>query len=272
MTFLVLADEWDQTAARVASQLATRHGRAAVRSLSPRQLATEVSWSHRVEQGANTTTLRLADGVSLEDGDLWVVLNRLRFVDPPQFAAASAADRDYAGAELSALLASWLGGLRCAVVDRPRPPHLGSGWRSTIGWQVLAGAAGLPTRRLRYTTNGRRFAAPGLFPAEPPTATNGTAPGCLAEPVDDGYASVLVVGDVVVGSLSGTSPAACLRLARSSDTSILELRFTRSARTAQWEFADAVPLPAITVNEQVGLVVRWLETAAAAERGGGQCR
>ena len=262
MTFLVLADEWDQTAARVASELATRHGRAAVRSLSPRQLAA-VSWSHRVEQRANTTTLRLADGASLADGDLSVVFNRLRFVDPPQFATASPADRDYAGAELSALLTSWLCGLRCPVVDRPQPPHLGSGWRSTIGWQLLAGAAGLPTRRLRYTTNGRRFAVPGLF-----AATNGSSPCCLAELVDDGYASILVVGDVAVGSLPGTSPAACLRLARSSDTSILELRFTKSARTARWEFADAMPLPAITVNEQVGLVVRWLETAAA-QRGGG---
>jgi len=272
MTFLVLADEWDQTAARVASQLATRHGRAAVRSLSPRQLATEVSWSHRVEQHGNTTTLRLADGTSLEDGGLSVVLNRLRFVDPPQFAAASAADREYAGAELSALLTSWLAGLRCAVVDRPRPPHLSGGWRSTIGWQVLAGEAGLPTRRLRYTTNGRRFAVPGLFPLEPPTATNGAAPGCLAEPADDGYARVLVAGDVVSGSPPSVDPAACLRLARSGGTSILELRFTRSASTARWTFADAVTLPTITTNEQVGLVVGWLETAAAAGRDGGQRR
>ena len=107
----------------------------------------------------------------------------------------------------------------------------------------------------------------------PPTdEAAGAVPGCFAEPVEDGYVPLLVVGDTVVGSLPEVSPTACRRLARSNDTSILELRFSKLTRSTRWVFVDAMPLPTITASGQAGLVARWLDAAARvpSSRGDGE--
>lgn len=75
-------------------------------------------------------------------------LVRLAGVDPAELFRVADADRAYAAAEMTALLAHWLESLPARVVNRPSPAFLlGPGW-STEEWLTRAARLGLPVRVL----------------------------------------------------------------------------------------------------------------------------
>lgn len=141
----------------------------------------------------------LRDGSVLDSGGLAGVFNRLRWVPPAPF--ADARDRDYSVSELSALLLGWLAGLACPVVNPPFP----GGWPSPATAPVWAGAlaasVGVPARRVRATTDGRRHPTPGWW------ATEGE---------QGAVRTVLVAGDQVVGAPDEDWEDGCRRLARTA--------------------------------------------------------
>ena len=62
-------------------------------------------WHHEVDhKGHAKTRIRLPNRMELSDESVGCVLNRLRYVTHPGFARAAQRDRDYANAELQALV------------------------------------------------------------------------------------------------------------------------------------------------------------------------
>src|SRR5215210_9151121 len=154
MKFLILAHRWDTHAAAVAAALQRRHPNRASRIVTMEELIFAPSWVHRVEAGGTVTQVTLHDGCTLHSGEIGVVFNRLRHVDMPHFPPA---ERNYATAEMSALLLSWLEGMPCPIVNPAVPLGLGGAMRRPVQWFALAAEAGLPVPRVRLTSNLRRF-------------------------------------------------------------------------------------------------------------------
>jgi len=253
MRFLILAAQGDTGATRVHAALQARHGPDAVVLASGEALALAPLWAHRLKPtGAMDTDLRLADGTRLPSSDIAVVLNRLRFVALPHWAAARPVDRDYATMEMHALLLSWLASLPCPVLNPPSARGLAGAERPLAEWLLLAGEAGLPARAYHGTT---KPAGQGVFlePVAP-------VPPCR----------VLVAGDAVVGNALALLPPdgaeRCRRLAQRSGCPLLECLFAPAASggsTTDWRFCGANLLPDLADTAALSAVVALLEERAA---------
>lgn len=118
-----------------------------------------VRWCLRVQGDGSSCTLD-APGLALQAGAadadgtapggarrarLAGVVNRCGPVSLP----AGAPDADYKSAEWNALLAAWLHGLCCPVINRPRPHNLQAATMGPARWRQAAAAAGLPVWPLR---------------------------------------------------------------------------------------------------------------------------
>src|SRR5262249_31759455 len=104
-------------------------------------------WSHRVDaHGRASTRVALPRLGTLDTSSIGAVLNRIQHLAVPRFRRAPAKDREYAGAELQALVASWLAEHGARVVPSSRRhPCVTPG----LPWQHWASAAavhGLPIR------------------------------------------------------------------------------------------------------------------------------
>lgn len=245
---LVLAHPGDRTAAAVAAWLRRRAGSDRVCIATPEELFLARRWSHALGEAGVRTRIELANGIILGDPPPGAVLDRLRFVRPPQFARGTAEDREYATMELHALLLSWLASLSCPIVNRPSPRGLGGAERGRLEWLRVAQAAGLPVRRTRATTNARDLGLPG-WPWEPaagriravgagqavpttgdgsrPAPPRGRRPATFAEPLGPERRRCLVVGETVLGAPSRDleEPARCL--AATAGCTLLGLTFGR---------------------------------------------
>jgi len=266
MKFLILAHRSDVSAIAVAAALCRRHPSGACRLVTAEELVLAPRWAHHLDANGIGSQVRLHDGTTLDSAETGVVLHRLHSLDLPQFGGA---DRDYAVAEMSALLQSWLEGFPCPVIN----PVTTRGFfvnRSPVGWLALATEAGLPVPRLRLTSNLRRFPADGLPPADGSTLPVGLSLAgrrfaFLAEPPGPNAHSVLFAGEEVCGDLPPGLLPACRTLARLARTPLLRLHFTSGGRHGvEWLFSNAEPLP---VLDAAGLatVVRLLERAASDE-------
>jgi hypothetical protein len=143
VSWVVLCRDDDQDADWLRDGL-RRHGLAPLDLVTASQLAHGAKWEHRVGSAGVRTRIVLADGTVLDSAGLRGVVNRVHWLGAEGYLGASAADRDYATAELGALGLSWLAGLGDRVVNRPSPIGLAGAYRSIGQWRWLARMAGLP--------------------------------------------------------------------------------------------------------------------------------
>jgi len=254
---LILADPHDATAQRVAALARERHSAADVRTLASLDLVRAPHWSHRIGVRGAATELRLADGTTLDGGDVNGVFNRMSPVPAWAFGRFDAADREYAQSELHALLVSWLAGLRCPVVNPASPHALCGSSLSTVRWRVAAHRAGLATLAMRFTTSQRRFPAAGMVKVNEWGGTSGYAgllpfvragAGSFVGAPGTRAANVLIVGaalwsdGLAAEECEGLSDA-CRRLARDVGLSLLRIHFVSSEDERGWLFCGANALP-----------------------------
>src|SRR5262249_55293541 len=110
--------------------------------------------------GTVRTELRLPSGLAIASGAVSCLLNRLQYLPSPRFSTAAPRDRDYALAELQALVASWLRGLGGRVVNPAGARGQAGGPVSGRAWLALAAAGGLPIARSVAATSGRMIGCP----------------------------------------------------------------------------------------------------------------
>ena len=242
---VVLAHGHDHGASAVARAIAARRGEDAVLRLSPADL-TRAGWTHTIGAGGEVGGAVLtASGHRLAAGGVACVLDRLTAVLPPAFARAEARERDYAAAEMQALVLSWLTGLGCPVIRSPGAVGL-----SRRQWLARAIRAGIPVEREVAATSAR------LVPGEP------VAPSAAGRPVEvrdhpgGPLRSVLVAGDRLHGDVDRALAGPCLALAADTGCGLLSLMF--AAR-----LVDVDPFPPLADEASVGA------TAALLERLGG---
>jgi hypothetical protein len=270
--FALIAHPGDQVAAAVATALARRVDRREILALSAEELMLSARWRHALTDEDVSTHIRLASGRQLDTASLDAVLNRIRYVQPPLFRRPT--DRSYAVMELFALLLSWLASLRCPVVNAASPRGLAGAERSQPEWLRLAAAAGLRTRRLRLTSNGRRFARDG-FSAHPSTAIplelglalhpavpTGRRPAVYAEPIQSAR-RIAVVGERVFGAPSAEWEPHCVGLARLADCALLEVRAARgSGPGSSWLVTGASAFPEELSEEEAAALADLLVASA----------
>jgi hypothetical protein len=264
---LVLAHPHDVGAAAVARAIAARWGEDSVWGVSPAELGRARRWTHTVSaDGAVGGELILASGRRVVAAGVGCVFNRIRSLVPPAFARAPERERDYAAAELQALLISWVAGLGRPVVDAaggvgPVAAH------SRRRWLTRAVAAGIPVARDLAATSTR------LVPREPgatPVVVGPwpDAPAAIGQPVEvreepaGDLWPVLVAGDRVHGPLDERLSAACVELARDSGCALLQLTFGTVAGTPR--LVDADPFPPLLDDVSVSAAADLLERLSGA--------
>jgi hypothetical protein len=244
---LVLAHAADAGAAAVAAQLQRTLGDDVVRVVRPEALGV-ARWSHRVDaRGRASTRVRIPAMPVLESAAIGAVLNRIRFIPLPRFCCSTRKDQDYAGAEMQALVASWLAQYgELAIHDVRRHPWVTPTVQAQA-WATAAAACGLPVAPTRVATSARlqRSVAPGV-----PTRDGDAAADTSCQPLDDNEHSgtddvfdetVLVAGDEAEGTLAGRFGRPCLAAARRLGYALLEFRFVRTAGCMTLSGVDALP-------------------------------
>jgi hypothetical protein len=223
--WLIACQDGDQEAAWIGERLRGL-GLVPLELVTASELVYEARWEHRVGAHGVTTTLTLADGRRLDCSDVDGVLNRLLWLGTDDHLGASDVDRDYATAELQALVLSWLAGFGPRALNPPVPPSLGAPWCSSCEWRARALAAGARIRP--YTSDDESEAV--------------------------GDARLIVIGGVAVGGpvphrdgaeaggeaspLGGIDPAA---LALATGLDVFEAGFT-TAGDGGWELVDVNPM------------------------------
>jgi len=210
------------------------------------------------------TELTLADGRLFHSDTLELVFQRIQRLELPQFALSTSDDREYAVAEMHALLLSWFEGLSCPVVNKAGPRGLCGAERSRLEWLKLAASAGLRTRGVELVSDVRRFNCAELRPHVAINDTGphdplpimhpqilGRSPAQFLEPVDGPQCRVLVIGQQCFGIPPDTSADACVKLAQLSGNHLLEIHLGRVH--GAWRFCNATPIPEIP-HEAAGFV------------------
>ena len=249
-SIVILAHATDSGAESVAASLVQRLGPQAVRIVRPETLSL-ASWSHRVDSTGRATTRVTPPGTEpIDDSRVAAVLNRIRYLPVPRFHRAPLKDRDYAGVEVQALVASWLAGLgdRVVHVVREHP------WLTPLlplqHWAAPAADYGLPVA-VRAVSSRLRS------PAAPPE------PSTIAAAAD--AATVLVAGDRAGGPLSDTFGPRCLRVARLLGFPLLEFGFIKEHGTTVLARVD--PLPSLLEPWATAMTVDLLESRAGYRSG-----
>lgn len=142
MQLLILAHAQDAGAQAVADLLAPRwDGQLMV--LRPEWLG-ECRWTQRLDaSGQCHTVVRLPGGTVLDSHQIGFVWNRIRTLPLAAFRASPPADRDYAGAELQALVASWLAELGSRAEPLMRRHAVVTPMVHHLHWTVAASRCGL---------------------------------------------------------------------------------------------------------------------------------
>lgn len=234
---VVLAHRHDRTANTVAAAVAGELGHGAVTRLPVEALGL-CTWTHRVDDHGRADTVIVApDGTTVRSSDVACVLARVRHVAAPRFARSSARDRDYATAELEALLASWLFELGVRVVN-PVGPGGRVGPVAWAAWRLLAVRSGL------------------LVDAEPrwcrPTGAQ-----------DDDLRSVVVADQAATASwASARLRASCVALAHAAGLPLLGLTFV-TTDSGNPRLVAVDPMPALGTAAAVTRVRRFLVARVA---------
>ena len=259
---LVIAHATDAGAASVAARLRSGLGAEAVHVVRPEVLSL-ARWSHRVdEHGRASTDMTLPGRPPIYSGDIGAALNRIRYLPVPRFQRSSPKDRDYAGAELQALIASWLAGLGERAIHAVRRHPWLTPSLPAQHWASAAAACGLPVARRSITTS-ERWRLPGES-MHGPLPSAGTS--CYEEHARLRYednerhmtlaGSVLVAGDQIEGTLVRQFGTQCLAAARALGFALLEFRFALVAGGAA--LVDVDPLPPIERPTEVEATYRLI--------------
>jgi hypothetical protein len=220
--WLILAERGDEVASWAYSGLLDR-GLDPIEIITPELLAYGRRWVHRLTADGVSTDIELADGRRVVSTEVRGVLNRLAGPFGPDL-RFTAADRDYARHEMTALVTSWLTALDCPVLNRP-PGHGVSGpWRHVSEWRALAVRSGLPIVPYQCTGSGT--------PAEDPWGP--LPPGGV-------LTTTLIVGDAMVDPPPASLVDGCRRLTRLADADLLGLTFVVDDRQ-RWAFLNATPM------------------------------
>ncbi len=193
------------------------------------------------------------------------VLNRIRCLTIPRFQRASAKDQEYAGAELQAVVVSWLAELGDRVVHPVRRHHLVTSALPLQHWAATAAACGLPVATRVIASSPRM------------RATRATAPHCYAtnggqhhtpearhggaDPRDGGFGgTVLVAGNEAVGALANRYGQCGIDAARALGFPLLEFRF--AVEESETVLVDVNPFPDLLESWAAGLAGRLLKSLA----------
>jgi hypothetical protein len=233
MHLTILAHGLDAGANAVAGWLAPALGRR-LTVLRPEWLG-QARWSQRIDAGGRAHTLLSWDGGHRFDAShAGVVWNRIRVLPQAAFRASAAYDRDYAGAELQALVASWLAEMGAGVEPPMRRHAVVTPVPHPLHWAGAAGRCGL-----------------ALAPAQP------------ALPEDF---SVLRTPMELCGEVAAAWPApfvrACHAMAAELGFALLSLGFRGTPAAPLLCRVDAHP--ALSPPRQVQAVARWLLQRAGA--------
>jgi hypothetical protein len=270
--FLLLANDGDATANRVAAMLRTRHQADAVALVTMRDLAQADELTQTMNGGGQPhTIIRLRTGVTIDSGDIGVVMNRLRYIAVPQFTRSNPADRNYATMEMYALLVSWLTSLRCPIVNRGDSSGLSAAPRNAFEWLRLAADAGLRTPRLAASSSLRRYAVSDMVMLGLEGAENGTRfiaaqqRGWFLERLGSRRCSLYVTGTHVSGALSAETKRAVRRLAHRAGLSIARVDFSQALDSPDsWVFVGIDEWPEVVDGESMASVATLLEDLASA--------
>jgi hypothetical protein len=164
--------------------------------------------------------------LSLDVDSVASVLNRVTTIVPPAFLRSSPRDRDYAAAEIQALIASWLHGLRCPVIN----PIGGEGPIANLTqrqWLARALDVGIPVARTLIATSPRILSPDqAAFVGRPLGQTvDGWSPIHSVADIGPPFTTVVVAGQRVHGGFEPGLAGACAELARAMGCPLLELRF-----------------------------------------------
>ena len=221
---VVVASRLDEGAAKLARR------RDDVRLLSCEDLSV-AGWRHM--SGASETSTAVVGGEVVPAAEIeGILVRRSRVLDwePGRIAPK---DRDYAAAEMTAFLRSWLSGLGCRVLNRPSATSLsGPGW-CREEWVQMAARLGIPARPARWSLD-----PPGAAPEDEPAFTATVVGGrCLGAP------------DRVIGQRA-------LRLARAAGVDLLAARFGET--NGDVELLDADPWADVCEPEVADAILEYL--------------
>ena len=235
-------------------------------SVTPSALAGARGWTHAVDaHGAVTGDVVLRSGTVLAPDAIGCVLNRCYAVTAPAFARAQPRERDYAAAEMHALVVSWLAGLGRPVINRAETLTW-PGSTSRRQWLMRAIAAGIPVVRDVVATSA------SLVPRElrdrvtirgpwPDTRLVARQPVEAGDAVVPPFVDVVVAGDRIHGQLPPSLARRCVELARGAGYALLQLSF--DARGAQLRLAHVDPMPSLLDQGAVDAVADLLERSVA---------
>ncbi len=264
---VVLAHAHDRGAVAVSRAIADRHGDSAVHVVQASELGRAPRWSHAIDaRGSVTGDVALQSGTVLAADGIGCVFNRLVGIVPPAFARAPARERDYAAAEMHALLVSWLAGLGRPVIN----PVAGLfGNPSRRQWLTRAVAAGIPVMRDVVATSAR------LVPSElsdhiavrgpwPETKLVSRQPVEASPAPGRAIVAVLVAGHRAHGDVSRAIGHRCVDLARQTGRSLLQLDFAVGPRGVRLAHVD--PMPPLVHEHAVAVVADLLEHSSVRPR------
>ncbi len=253
-TALILAHAADAGAASAATWLAGELGAAAVRILRP-EILSLARWTHRIDaHGAASTRIALPHAEPLVSAEIGAVLNRIRYLPTPGFNRSSAKDRDYAGAELQAVVASWLAGFGDRAIHSLRRHPWVTPTLPPQHWAKAAAAAGLPVAvRIIASSPRARGADGGVAHGGDADAAAGAAVG-----------TVLAAGRGVGGALADRYGTKCLAAAHLLGFSLLEFRFAVEGRDTVLVEVD--PLPPLVEPWAAALTGRLLGSLLREDR------
>lgn len=278
MRFLILAEMSDPTALEVFAWLRLRHSDNSVLRLTSEEVCDASTYNHRLCECEASSRMRIADGSEIQSQNLGVVLNRLRYLSIRRFSSSREIDRDYANAEMSSFLLSWLAAMPCPVVNPPSSIWLaGSAWHP-FSLQTMAAEAGLDVLDLTSTSNARRFCPSREMrlldfafseshgrPYKAPLILN--QPGTFVEPVGDREVSLLVVGDRVLGQLPPELRTPSIRLVQKLGLDLAKVFFVESeGDVGSWKFAGLDPYPQANNTVELCAIVEFLERLSIPER------
>lgn len=268
---LVIAHATDAGAALVAARLRSELGAQAVHMVRPETLSL-VKWSHRLDaRGRASTHLTLPGKPPLYSSDIGAALNRIRDLPVTRFQHASPKDCDHAGAELQALVASWLAELGERAIHPVRRHPWVTPSLSPQHWASAAAACGLPVAQRTIETS-ERWRSPGDGAHDATTSRPRSLYGehigahwVVGNAMRRPAGSVLVAGDQFEGSLSRRFGAQCRMAARALGFPLLEFRFAPAAGDVA--LVDVDPLPPIDrptiVEATCRLLISRMEREAA---------
>ncbi len=160
-------------------------------------------------------------GRRLAVGEIRGVVNLLPWIEPDTLISYDPEEREYQAAECSALVAFFLDGLACRVVNRPTSLSLHGPVANPVGWLHLAGAERIPLAPLRLRSDAM---------TESRTVE------------DEETIDVLCVGGSVVAPSGTAADAYTAQLAQRSGLDYLKAHYWhRDGRDVRFVHAETVP-------------------------------